>query len=298
MSRRAFAKISRESVCVVICCTGCFVTAAALFAVSTVVLFSLLMAIILYHHFRFAVSPGPANHASGFSAICSPKRSRVLENHSAKSNGFSRCARSNAHATTIASVVEIDESIGGISRSISSVTPAYTRTASVSSAVTSRGAIRATCPFSIIEAIRSRSARVKSSSCRLASDADIDPARVFFHGHAQQSRRGLAGMHPGFDVVFVAMPGTNDVQPVLVERESSACPVFVDHLGDPRDDLPLADRPAFMRAAILVGVELALKPEDADGHSSHVDDQASAFRHFVARSDKHFLRGGWHRFRP
>jgi len=61
--------------------------------------------------------------------------------------------------------------------------------------------------------------------------------------------------------------------------------MVVKRLRDGAYDHSLADRAAFVRAPILVHIELSAHPEDADRQVTDVNDQPARFRHLLATAD-------------
>ncbi len=101
-------------------------------------------------------------------------------------------------------------------------------------------------------------------------------------------------MHAGLDVVFESVPWADDVQVRLIESESVAFAARVNHFVHSRDNFPLADGSALVRALVKIGVEVSANAKNADGGIAHVHDQTPAFRHLLARSYEYLLRSGWH----
>ena len=93
-------------------------------------------------------------------------------------------------------------------------------------------------------------------------------------------------MLAGSNIKLQAMPGTDDVQLVLVVQAPVALhgrgiEVFLDQRVEP----PLADRPALMRTGIVPGVKLVAEPKDPDLHVTDGDHPLAAILELLNRSD-------------
>jgi len=101
-------------------------------------------------------------------------------------------------------------------------------------------------------------------------------------------------MDAGLDIVLKTVPGADDMRAGFVERESVALAAIIDHFGNTRNNLPLANRSALVRALVEIRVKLAIDAEDSDRRLADVNHQASAFRHLFAGPYVNPLRCGWH----
>src|SRR5271155_6075893 len=86
------------------------------------------------------------------------------------------------------------------------------------------------------------------------------------------------------------VPGADDVQPGLVERKALAFAALLDHFRDARNDFALANGTTLMRAAIVIGVDLAPSAEDSDRRVANVNNEASALLQFASGAG---VDSGW-----
>src|SRR5712671_4929423 len=94
----------------------------------------------------------------------------------------------------------------------------------------------------------------------------------------------LAGLH----VVFVAMPGTDEMTLAVGEIQPARRLVGQDALFDLGDDQTLAGGPALVNAKIAVGVELSVVPEHADLVIAEKNDAAVAVLELRSLADEFF----------
>src|SRR5262249_38795051 len=94
-------------------------------------------------------------------------------------------------------------------------------------------------------------------------DAHVDAVVAHLHVDRPQAIFGVAAMAAGFDVEFPAMPRGDDVL-ALGEAQAAAGLVRRQPLLDAGNHLALTDRPAVVRAVILVGDQPVALPEDAE----------------------------------
>src|SRR5688500_17580564 len=89
-------------------------------------------------------------------------------------------------------------------------------------------------------------------------------------------------MRPGFDLELVAMPRADDAHLGFVEGIAGRYLSVVDDFTDGRNDQPLTDRPAHVRARVFVSEQVAIDTEDANGSVADVDDETAFFRDAIA----------------
>src|ERR1700736_1365067 len=117
-------------------------------------------------------------------------------------------------------------------------------------------------------------------------DIDVFPAPHDVEGFEPQPPVGRA--LAGLQVVFVAMPGADEMN--LVRREFLAMPASVgtENVLDLVHDDALARRAALMHAEILVGVKFSLPAKDANLEPIMRHDAALTIRQFGGFGDKDF----------
>src|SRR6266853_5706146 len=101
----------------------------------------------------------------------------------------------------------------------------------------------------------------------------MDHSVLFVHVQSCQADVGRGSVPPGRDDEFGAVPRADDVHFGAVVDHAVRLMVRVDVLAHLRHDLALADRPALMRAHIVVGIELAVDTEDANRALTHIDHE-------------------------
>src|SRR5262245_3068677 len=108
---------------------------------------------------------------------------------------------------------------------------------------------------------------------------------------AAQPVGGAAGVLSGLQAELVAVPGTDDMQLVLVELQHARALLVVDRLDDPLVDASLAHGAGPMGALIVPGDELAIDLEHADLDAVAGHDLAPALGKLVDSSDRVGLHG-------
>src|SRR5262245_42840213 len=109
--------------------------------------------------------------------------------------------------------------------------------------------------------------------------------------HRPQPQPRVALMLAGAKVELVAVPRADQVDAILRERKTQTGAVRSKAFLDPRDDLALADGSTHVRADILVGGEVAVAAEDADGHAVDLDDLAAGIGKGRHLTDDYFSHG-------
>lgn len=122
-------------------------------------------------------------------------------------------------------------------------------------------------------------------------DDDINRATVFFGGDAGKADITFPSAPPALNTMFVAGPGADDVQVILVECETPARAAIVDHLGYARGYLPVAHRSALVYADVFICVQATVDAEDTYRQPVYIHNEAVAFDDLIARANFPPLRG-------
>src|ERR1700730_12190686 len=110
------------------------------------------------------------------------------------------------------------------------------------------------------------------------------------HLEPLQSQPPVADAFAGFELVLVAVPGTDEM-PLVGERLPLIAAVRRDHVDHPVDHQALAGRPAGMDAVVAVGEIVAVLVEHADLRLPGDDDAPVAVPHFRRLGDEAFRHG-------
>src|SRR5262249_60790679 len=105
----------------------------------------------------------------------------------------------------------------------------------------------------------------RSPTCTVVSACDdiyVLPAPDHFEAFQPQVRAG--GAFTGREIVFIAMPGADEVHFIAGKLLPDPAAIRADHVFDLVHHDAFASRSALVHAQVLVGVELALPVEDAD----------------------------------
>jgi hypothetical protein len=95
------------------------------------------------------------------------------------------------------------------------------------------------------------------------------------HRYWPKANTKIAWMATGIKAEFIAVPRTDNMS-FVGEPQASAGLVRHDYLLDPVEQLALANRPAVVRAPVLVGNAALAKPEDAYLQFAHGHDAVIA----------------------
>ena len=106
-------------------------------------------------------------------------------------------------------------------------------------------------------------------------DDDINRATVFFDGDAGKADIIFPSVPPILNTIFVAVPGADNVQVILVECETLARAAIVDHLGYARDYLPLAHRSVLVYADVFRCVQVTVDAEDTYRQPVYIHNEGS-----------------------
>src|ERR1700730_14392673 len=110
------------------------------------------------------------------------------------------------------------------------------------------------------------------------------------HLEPLQSQPPVADAFAGFELVLVAVPGTDEMH-LVGERLPLIAAVRRDHVDHPVDHQALAGRPAGMDAVVAVGEIVAVLVEHADFRLPGDDDAPVAVPHFRRLGDEAFRHG-------
>src|SRR5665213_2044623 len=90
-------------------------------------------------------------------------------------------------------------------------------------------------------------------SFSLRSHRDVDAAFALDHGEALQPQPLVGGALAALELVFVAVPGTDDMHLALIEALTEQRLVGAEHVLHLRQHYALAGRSALMDAQIAIG---------------------------------------------
>src|SRR5262245_49539636 len=116
----------------------------------------------------------------------------------------------------------------------------------------------------------------RSGKPAMRSDCDIDVIAALHHVVFPEAMPPIDHVAAVLQMEFPAVPWTDDVHVVLVERLSEVNAVVADLLDHLRHLQPFTGRPALMRAQIAVGVVGALVKDHADLDRARLDETCSA----------------------
>jgi len=117
--------------------------------------------------------------------------------------------------------------------------------------------------------LSSSEAAVRSSVC---SDEDIDLISLLGDLEATQLETPVDGALTGLEVVFVAVPRTDQVGLGIGEPLAEEALLLVEDGFDAAQDPAFADRAPLVDAAVLVGVEAAPVEQDANLGAPRFDE--------------------------
>src|SRR5579863_6911097 len=211
--------------------------------------------------------------------------------HSASSIGPSRSARNSSETAERSSVAVSSSSlrpaIGRNVRSSPSDFATYNRMAAVMICATASSDTRRASPRSI----RSRAAassfgaassiQAYSSLRRGSSGSDIHPSVADDDPRLAQLQGRMTRVLPGFDIVFIAVPRTDDMRVLGMVLQRSHCAVALHRLDDTLHDPALTHRTAAMSTFIVPGVELAIDQENSDLGLAAFEQQAAGLLEVV-----------------
>src|SRR5262245_17495371 len=127
-----------------------------------------------------------------------------------------------------------------------------------------------------------------SSMARSSAGDDVEIGAATHDLIRFQPQRAIAGAFAGLDVVFVAVPGADEVRLVGGELLAEPDLMGAEHVLDLGHDYALAAGAALVQTEILISVELALPVEHADLAAVVKYDAAVAFGKVLDLLDKHF----------
>src|SRR5690348_15548858 len=122
---------------------------------------------------------------------------------------------------------------------------------------------------------------------------DIDVLSAPNHFKALQPQIAVAGAFAGFQVIFVAVPGTHKMNFVVGEPLPMPGAVRTEHIFDLVHQHAFAGRSALMQAQVLVGIERALPMEHADLTAFVADDAPLAVGKLRDVGDEDFRHADW-----
>src|ERR1700720_3677021 len=121
-----------------------------------------------------------------------------------------------------------------------------------------------------------------------SADADINMPVADSDRNRGEAHRRIARMAAGGEIEFIAMPRANNVT-LLAEPQAGTFLVRRDHFLDVVEDLALTDRPAGVRANVLIGKHLTASAKDADLELVDSEDSVIAIGDVSQFANFHFL---------
>src|SRR5262249_44842520 len=120
-------------------------------------------------------------------------------------------------------------------------------------------------------------------------DDDIDVSIAARHGIGGQANGLVTGMPAGAGIELEAVPRADQVQRPVAVVDAEAAALAVKTFLDAPHQLPLAHRPALVRAFVAPCEEVIIEPEYADLDVAVDDDPAVARRHLGFARYENFL---------
>src|SRR5262249_41365611 len=159
------------------------------------------------------------------------------------------------------------------------------RTAAAISARRSASATRSGSP--IAAASSAAAWAMVSAGTASVSDDDIDASLALHHLVALESHFRIGRALAGLQIVFPAVPRTNDMRLVFVVGLAEELAVRPEQIDDLVADDALAGGPTLVQAVIAVGVERAGVPVDADLMAVLAHDADLAVLHLELIANEH-----------